>query len=805
MTATSSPVVVGASPRSLRPVYARPIGPFRPRSTETAVPPRTHVLAAWLFIVLFSAAFAAFVGYEVAQHPLAPGGDPGHWLASSYWWVGLPSPPFRTVGQPLANYPLFLLILGLFVRAAGNPLGGGFLYIVFTSFFLGVSSGHLGWVLFRNPFFAPLFAALALCNVPLFTLIFTGALPNLLGFVFFNEAAAFLILFVRSLRTSDNLLFWGWAALLFLVHDLTFAVLAAFGVTFLVIMGIFGRLRRRHVARAENVIGVGLVLLSVVGYFVITSALGVSHPGYFFGNPGAFQLAGIGAILNSFSLPAVDPLIALGLLVGVAAGAIIALVAVAFGWPSQLDITLLAVGSMVIAVALLPVFGYLLHIDTDYVRLGFFLVVPLFLSALVVAERILGGFAAQLMRWPTPSVPPRERARRWRAIRRRDAAFDALTFGAVAGIAAAAFFFVAVPTGQMDEQIFAGSAAHGPGFVNASNFLRSYPTPGAVLAQVSNGVWIEALALRDSYFYGPTYFQFFPYQVQDMQSSYFAYTQRWVSTNNGVAVGYAPITPNATAQYYPTYFAFLQGVVFPLLRVSPADVGLVLSSRHGGGVTSVSAGNLSYGPPVFGTNDPYMATTTFTGRGARLVQTTDLAPAGGVAWLNYSFAGSGGVALSALDLDFSAAVQPPREVQFEPVSTGRAHGTANVLQWQTRGKLGLLPGLSTVFTNGTASVAASHWSTEGNASSPDFGLAGHFPAGNASSFALSIQLHVPGTANPAISFPTFFDTRTWLADSNIRFLLVPNASSFKPVLALFRSQYGFSTIYTSAQYTIAAD
>jgi hypothetical protein len=326
-----------------------------------------------------------------------------------------------------------------------------------------------------------------------------------------------------------------------------------------------------------------------------------------------------------------------------------------------------------------------------------------------------------------------------------------------------------------------------------------------VLAQVSNGVWIQALALRDSYFYGPTYFQFFPYQVEDMQSSYFAYTQRWVSTNNGVAVGYAPMNTNATGQYFPTYFAFLQGVIFPLLRVSPTDVGLELGSRSGGGVTSVSATNLSYGPPVFGTNDPYLASTTFTGRGARLVQTTDIAPTGGTAWLNYSFAGSGGVALSALDLELSAAIQPPGEVQFEPVSTGHAHGTANVFQWQTRGKLGLLPGLSTVFTNGTATVAASRWSSEGNASTGGFGLAGRFPAGNASSFTISIRLHVPGTANPAVSFPTFFDTRSWLADSNIRFLLVPNAANFKPVLALFRSQYGFSTVYTSAQYTIAAD
>ena len=547
--------------------------------------------AYWIGTSLLSL-LAAFVLVSVfREFPVAPGGDPGNWLATSLAYIGRPYP---TQVVPLAYAPLSFPLLGAAVVYAG-PLHGVDLFAGGLVFALGLSTAALAATLLRSRVVAFFAVAFLLFDPSILAMFFWGAYPNLLGFVFLNLALAGLLRAGQGHASSGAAQFWTFFSLAVLTHSLVAAVLGATASLY-VLLGLFvpmpswgtvlGRARRGELeapgVASRALIGsrgghAGIILFIglVGGYYLGTWAAGIPHPNYLSSDATGFGLSTVGGALGAI-FPGVT--LPVGLVIAVLVGAALA-AALLYGvlrdrHPEWLTAPAVLLIAWALAITVLILVGYAAKIVTDYHRFGFFYVIPAALALGYVIER------AWVLRRPEaaaadgeepdafgPSGPARHRSP-WTSIapaHRRPAAFAAIALLVLTVVAATA----TAPALAKEETAFT-QVGHDSMFLQAVHAIRSSGVSGGIITVPGADKWARGLTGENSYApYATTALLFYPAQQYDSQLTYYALTSHYALTNGQVSVSVRGAAPGLDGGV-PDYWIYQSGNLREILRLPPS-------------------------------------------------------------------------------------------------------------------------------------------------------------------------------------------------------------------------------------------
>jgi hypothetical protein len=565
----------------------------------------------WIIAVALGALFAIMLEVSVSANPIPPGGDPGEWLTTSYAYAGLPYPSWIIPGQ---YPPLLFPLLGLLVRIGGGPAEGARLYLGLIPVLVGFSTYYLARSLLRSPIMALLAEGLVLFNPSFMQFYYFGAYPNLLGLVFMNLALAFLIRYVRSRSGTQLFLFWAFAAATILTHSLVGAMMAASVGIVVIFLFWMGRIPRAAYRSRAGQAGMVFFAATVGGFYLVTKLLHVVHPAYLQSNAFAYVKDGLGQIfyllLNPY-FPHVHPSvsIALILLVAIVALLVVVLPGLRLFLPQRLTLGTLTSLSMILAVCVACVVGWELSIVTDYVRLGYFLVIPVVLAFAVFVD---GGVAALRVRLssgkgagPSPLSPTAAptgvdgvdapiRVRR-SAPASRPATFAA---GFVYAIVAVGVIVLAgayaAPAFSTDEGNNT-QTGHDSVFLQAIHAIESSNISGNVLTVPGAVKWTRALLDRDAYApILPARYSFDPSHIQTEELAYLALTDRFAVSNGNIAMttlGYGNATAFANAS--PEFQAAFFGVFNPVISLPATNFSVTFK---GGLTMNVTSSPTIYAP-----------------------------------------------------------------------------------------------------------------------------------------------------------------------------------------------------------------
>jgi hypothetical protein len=746
-----------------------------------------------LALVVVSVVILEFV-YGLS--PVPPGVDSGDWAQRSFAWVGLAHPPMDAVGSPYLYSPAIFPLLGITVLATGGPLTADFVFGGALLVALGLTTVHLARRFFVDGPVQVLFVGLMLFNGTTFSILFWGGYPNFLAFVVLNECLLLLLLFLRTRTLRDGLLFWGMTSLLYLTHDLTFAVFAAT----VAVMGLFLVVLDRRwfgvILSRANVAGMAVLAVTIAGYIEITGYLQIPHPGYIASNPAAHFVDNIGEIFQPLSSgpmflpggPAVDvtPAEAMAIL-GAAAVALVVIIAlVGSRRPEWLDSRHYLATATFAAACGVPVAGYLIGVDTDFTRFVYFLTLPICLGVGLLVE---GAVRSRLH--PVTSSSPEAapsgsgRPRTWRPVY------------ALVGVLVVLVLLIAnvtIPSAISNEQSEAGSD-HDAAYLQAIQWLNADARPGSVLTTAGAVRWTEALTDRGAFDIGPTWLLFEPWQVTNAEEAYFALNSQTALTNNAEVLSFSGFNTTALEQA-PMYSAFIEGVQFPLLRVLPQSIFANASS--GAGFTPT---------PVF--RGPVGVQETIPGPGANSGLITYSTPLFSVAevgamgpdeaWVNFTVSPSSGDQVNAFN--FSLATPPAGSTFLHPPASTGDWWNGSALAWNDTGVLGQYPGNYPMQSWVVPSPAPG--APPNITAGPLNNAIMSFPNPHPSSpFTVSLRLWTAGTSNPAVVLPPVMNGSTFLAEHDIHYLLIPNLAGFTPTANYYESVYQFSVKFQNAEWTV---
>jgi hypothetical protein len=756
------------------------------------------------FVAVILAAIG-LVEYAYGQAPVPPGADSGHWITTSYSFVGLAHPSDFT-DQALLYPPMTFLFLGPLVVLTGSPLSTGFLAGALLLGLFGVSAVHLARRYLQTGPGQLLFVGMAVLNGTTLQMLFWGAYPNFLGFFFFNEGLVFLLAFARTGGFWEGTAFGGIAGLLYLTHDLSFAI---FGITVVLTAVFLWFTHRNPVALAKSPglwVGLALFATAVIGYNAASRLSGVSHPGYLFTNPATFIVDPLGLIFRPFFyapafLPGGSALVlpsdtALGILMAASIGLAAVLAVTVRLKPGLVPMRLASPVIWLIAAMTLPSAGFLFHIDTDYPRFAYFFPLPFALALVAFGEFLLpwirgrpseGSRGEPREAIPAPRVqkPPRSvsrsRAAPWVVV-----GLALIVLGAT----------VSVPVVLRAESGYI-SPSHDQQFLDATDWLHHSDRAGAILTDAGDSQrWAEALTARTAYSSSATWLHFYTDQILTDNLAYWAMSGHYVATDTLgalVTTGYNASLMDA----FPQYVAYQEGVPFPMLRLSEASLAVSFALSDG---TLVNASHpVDWGKPTYTLspdaptlsarfvtpNFTLTETDSLSGNGSALVQ-LDVLPAPGVQ-----------ITRVALQLVSPVPSHPGGTLGF----AGLSYPGGRQFLWSVRGAVGALPGTRVLTASGTVSLAPdptrSYASPRVNPntllltfSSPPGGL------------TLRLALTAPDLSNPAITLSTTLDAQQFLAEHEIRFLLLENASNEQPTISLFETEYGFEAGFQNAEWVV---
>ena len=448
----------------------------------------------WILAILICATISAGISYVMQSNPVVPGGDPGTWFATAYAFFN-PNHPSQSV--PLAYPPVLFPLLGVTARLAGGPVAGAQVFAPVLYFVVGLSIFYLATRMLRSRLVALTVTSFVVLDPQLIQMLFWGAYPNLLGFVFLFMALAGIVVMGQGAVSRGALMFWIFALLAVLTHSLTGLLLAGTMVMVLLLTwplpvrrsndgsplaeqgsaDVPGNIRRGLFFSRGGSIGFVLFAVLVGGYYVVTALAQVPHPDYFVSNPLAFRVVGLGGFFHSLfpgfnllSLIVVD-------LLAVSIIAILLLYSILFlyrpAWLTTPTIVLLSSG---IIIALTPVVGWMFRIVSDYTRFGFFLIVPVALSFGYLIDR---GWVSHQRNPPTspPSAasPTSPLVKRW--LYRTRHPRRAVTF-AIVSIVVGLFIVggITAPALGRLETTFT-KVGHDQNFINALNTIRPVRCP----------------------------------------------------------------------------------------------------------------------------------------------------------------------------------------------------------------------------------------------------------------------------------------------------------------------------------------
>ena len=769
--------------------------------TRPSLPPRPTAPRSYLWIGLAIVALSVVILELVyARAPVPPGVDSGDWVQRSFAWVGLPHPPANAVGSPYLYSPLMFPFIGILELITGNPLTTGFVFGGALLAVFGLSVVHVARTYFVSGPTQVLFIGIAVLNGTTISILFWGGYPNFLGFVFFNETLVLLLWFLRSRTLRDGLLFYGAASLLYLTHSLTFAVFAAtFGVVALVLLALDRRWFGVVLSRA-NLVGLAILSATVVGYIEITKFLQIPHPGYFNTNAAAYFVDNIGEFFRPLSSgpmvfplgPGVtmSPIDAMAILV--VAGLAVAVVTLLLGAlrPAWIDHRHYIAAAAFFSVCLVPVGGYLVHVDTDYTRFVYFLPLPVALLVGLAVDGLMGAGrhpSATVAPTSAPDPPP-PRAR-------RPVSREGIALAAVGIILLLLVANVTVPTAVYNEQLDAGTSDHDAAFLQATDWLNANDKSGSVLTTSGAVRWVEALTDRGAFDVGPTWLLFEPWQIVNAEEAYWALNSLTVVTNNVQVLSFSGFNTSTLGQA-PMYSAYIEGVQFPILRVLPYSI--YASASSGDAYAQVPAWGLVTPQLTVPGPQPISGAIAYTTPLFTVQEVGAMGPPGS-AWVNLTVTPSPGDKVAALNLTLAS---PPVGNGFlHPPTSAGASWTGSALSWNDVGTLGQYPGNYSIRSWVTPSPApqGTPLISSGPLNNAEMTFANPAPS---QPFTVSLLLSTDGTSNPAIVLPSVLNTTTYLAEHDIHYLLVPVQGGFGTTVAFYQAVFGYSVAFQNAQWTV---
>jgi hypothetical protein len=761
------------------------------RLPPTGRPATAYIGAALLLIIL--AVITLELAYTTA--PMPPGVDPGDWLQRSYAYVGLSHPPQLAIGSPYLYPPVIFPPLGFLVLVSGSPENAGMIFGGTLLAAFGLSSLLLARRALATGPFQVAFVGLSVLNGTTVAMLFWGGYPNFAGFVTFDLAIFFLISFLQTERAWDAVGLWGFTALTYLTHSLTFDLLiGTIGAVGLVLL-LSGRFKLAWARNRGHWIGGSLLVGTVVGYTVVDRLLKIPQPDYYSANPSAYLIDNLGELFiplgssptiwpsgNSVYL-GVDVVFAL-----IAAGGVAALLIpiILERWrPGVVGAGGVAACAWSAAVLIAPAGGWVFHVDTDYTRFVYFLPQPLALAAIVALERFSGERRASEVEDPgTAELSSKTRVRLPAGTRR--VLFPGLvTLGLVL-----LMVNVTIPVIQASEHSNTGTA-HDTSFLSAMQYLNQNPTNGSVLTTQGAARWVEALTDRGAYDIGPTWLLFEDWQVNGAEEAYWALNSFGAVTNNVAVFSYSNPANDLISQS-PMYSVYDLGVEVPTLRALP-----------GGSVVDLGSGNLSFTalgvPQLTLSAAPAPSGTLAYASSAVNVTETGTLGSGGSGWLNYSFTPAPGQTVTGAQLSFA-----PPDNDVTTLHTGSPPaivGTDTGFSWSLSDTLGQLPTAVNLTTDGTFSPVPSTSTLDSNNSLGSVGFSFQNPD-PAAPFEISLHLATGQTSNPAARLPAVLWTSDFLSSYDIHFLLVPANNHYAETLSFFESSYRYRISYQNAEWTI---
>jgi hypothetical protein len=769
-------------------------------------PGKPEALAYFLSFVI-GAVSAFLILHEMATKALPAGGDPAEWISTSYVYVGLPYPSWIIPGQ---YPPLLFPLLGLLVRIFG-PIQASRAFIAIVDVLISFSTYYLARSLVRSRAVALGGAAFVVLSPTLLQVFFFGGYPNLLGLVFLNFSIAFLVRFVRSGSGWHVFGFWTATAAAILTHDLVGVVLAGT----LALMFVF-LLWQRKIPRALyrnplGLAGIAVFVLGVGGYYGLTYFAGVAHPQYLQTSAFAYVKNGIGElyyVLYNPYFPSTHPSVVLAetLSLILAAGIILVLSALRLLAPKRLTLGVLTVLAMIGTVVGGAIVGWEFSVVTDYLRFGYFLVVPLGLGLALLVDFLVHaplhlpqgparGTLSPSSSTPTPvaappSPPPFGRAPTW------------TTTGAV--VFAVAVVALLLSTGIVTYRTLPGQeyanaqSFHDSTFLGAIHDIQNSGISGNVFTEGGAAKWARALLVRDAYApFIATRYTFDPTHLDFEEITYFAMVARDSVTNNLVAatIGGTNVTSdNQTPDYEASFF----GVYTPVATLIAQNFTVTVANSSGALTTSSVLGGPTIGEPTIG-----LPAMTLTYKES-----------------DYTFSIAIAIAASAPTGRYTISADA------DPGWTIRAiHGNitspAAALEI-TNFKAGAVPGEVLMNPTGLAGSLLTYVNvTPASALSPKFQAFDHpnqlardaLSVSNATgvpSLGLIVVFTTPTAKNLIDDLPPFINAPTVWQNWSIRFVLVTSNSSFisnhsSPIwweVPYLEGEFGATVLATSGSWTV---
>ncbi|MGA9043922.1 MAG: hypothetical protein ACLP8V_05330 [Thermoplasmata archaeon] len=786
--------------------------------------------------VIGGALAVLYWGY--AQSALPPGGDPGHWIATANAFLGRPYPSADFTLHPFLYPPMIFVVVGGSLLATGSPVTAGLLVGGVLLAVYGITLIHLSRRYLVSGPFQFLFVGLAILNGTTLQILFWGGYPNLLGLALINEGLVFLLAFTKSRSIRDALILYGIAGLIYLTHDLTFAIFLVILLTTAVFLVFQDRRWFRLIFSWANLGGLAL-LGGIVGIYSLTTYLaGIPHPGYLFANPATFTIDNLGEFFRPLGfaplwIPAGNPVtlspgVTVAILVGAAVAIAITVWVVRRLHPAWVPPRLTLAGAAVVAALLLPIGGYLAHIDTDYTRFVYFLPLPMALLVSLLAERLLRPWL--LGRDPHPAPGPQEAATPGPGTRSvslprprpRPVRVAAMLVAIAIGLAAIGAE-VSLPTVALAEQPYT-APIHDTEFVQALDWLKANTTGGAVLVPSGDALrWVEAIANRNALGPGPTWLDFYAAQVLGSQEAGIAWNSQYsISDNraliavNGVdGVNWSAVpgelafaggtATNATVVgahigQGPMYSIFVNGITVPILRIQPSLFDVVLQHN----TTTVSDYGSNWTAPTlqiesaptprivedYVTQYEWLNETATIGPGAQATVSITATPFAG--WQIHF------VKVGITEPNASAMLTP----FLTPSLTGPPE---NFFEWTVAPLLGQLSTGTTLATAGSLSVKTNKPEYGPGGAAHPTGYILNFSNPNLRApFSVTLSLSTNGTSNPATVFPSVFNAAAYLNQNDVQFALLQNTSHFLSPFVFLEADLGFTPVYESSEWWILA-
>ena len=263
--------------------------------------------------------------------------------------------------------------------------------------------------------------------------------------------------------------------------------------------------------------------------------------------------------------PTVDS--AYQVLVGISVFAVLVLIGLRILAPRRLTLGVLVAMIGILTVCGLALVGWQFSIVTDYVRFGYFLVLPVMLAIGVAVDRLLTLFTT-----PRATALVARRARSGRAQPGRCGPSGRLAPVALVGILG--FLVLLLVTATYTAPVVnraeqnGTDVGHDQTFLDALTSVRSSSVPGSVLTDPGAVKWTRAILDRNAYApFIPGHYSFDTTHIADGELAYFGLTDRYAVTNSLVAasiMGTDAQFRNESGTYQASYFGLFQ----PLFQIS---------------------------------------------------------------------------------------------------------------------------------------------------------------------------------------------------------------------------------------------